>query len=152
MPINNIEVQNAIEVQKRFEQDLVGLRGAPMIAAVRQAAMIVEGTAKRYAKVDTGRYRASIEPEVKGHGDLVQGVVGSNVVYAPYAVLDTRPHWPPLSAVTLWARRHGISAYLVARAISRRGTKGDRSLMRGVDENVDRIAQILDQAINRIIS
>lgn len=34
----------------------------------------------------------------------------------------TAPHFPPIAAVQGWADRHGIPAYLVARAISRNGT------------------------------
>ena len=78
------------------------------------------------------------------------GIVGSNVVYAPFMELGTRPHWPPRSALEVWARRHGTTAFLVCRAIARRGTKARRFLQRAVEENERRIHQLFERA-GRII-
>src|SRR5512135_1298247 len=100
--------------------------GEPMIEAMRDSTLVVTRSARQNAPVDIGRLRASIVPEVRQRDRIVVGIVGSNVVYAPYQEFGTRPHWPPLAALEVWARRHGLTAFLVARAISRRGTKAIR--------------------------
>lgn len=136
----------------KAEQVLRDLDGPPMVAAMRQATLLVERTAKREASVDTGRYRASITPEVRARGTTVEGVVGSNVEYARWTVLGRRPgKMPPVSALQVWARRHGVSAFLVARAISRRGTKGDQSLIKGIEQNEAAIERLLGDAVSRIV-
>ena len=105
-----------------MERAVRELRGTPMLNAMRDSTLFVTRDAKINAPVDSGRLRASITPEVRTAGETVEGVVGSNVTYAPYVELGTRPHWPPLAALEVWARRHHTSAFLVARAIAERGT------------------------------
>jgi HK97 gp10 family phage protein len=116
--------------------------------------MVVERDAKINAPVDTGRLRASITPEVR-RGNPIEGIVGSNVDYAPYMELGTRPHWPPWGAGTplaVWAKRHGISAYLVARAIAKKGTKARRFLQAAYEDNKQRVYAIFDRAVGGIIN
>jgi HK97 gp10 family phage protein len=54
--------------------------------------LAIEGDAKRFAPVDTGNLRASIDSEVRiegvQEGDLA-GFVGTNVEYAPFQELGT---------------------------------------------------------------
>jgi hypothetical protein len=79
------------------------------------------------------------------------GVVGSNLVYAPYQETGTRPFWPPLSALQVWARRHGTSAYVVARAIARRGIKPKRFLQRAFDQSKSEVMRILERGVKGIV-
>jgi len=44
--------------------------------------------------------------------------------YAIFVEKDTRPHWPPISALQGWADRHNIPVYAVAQKIAREGTTG----------------------------
>ena len=81
----------------------------------------------------------------------VIGVVGSNVLYAPYVETGTKPHWPPISAVETWARRHGMNPYLVARAISRKGTKPIRYLESAFAANENKIILLLERTVKGII-
>lgn len=126
------------------------LSGAPMVRAMGDATLIVTRDAKRFARVDMGRWRASITPEVRVVSEQVVGVVGSNLANAPYAHEDTRAHFPPISALVGWARRHHLNAYLVARAISRRGTKGDQAIYRGLQQNEAKIVALFNRAVKRI--
>ncbi len=57
---------------------------------MKEAVQIVEREAKHRAPVDTGRLRASITNDVREMGSEIQGVVGSNVLYAPYQEFGTR--------------------------------------------------------------
>ena len=102
--------------------------------------------------VDTGRLRSSIGPRFMDDG--LTGEVGTNVKYAPHVEFGTRPHWPPLSALQPWARRHGFpkgkrGAAIVARVISRRGTRPKmmfRAGMAAAKPYIDsRAAQALDE-------
>lgn len=145
------EIKGLKEVQRNLETAAKELRGTPMINAMRDATLVVDRDAKKNAPVDTGRLRASITPEVTTQGEIVKGVVGSNVKYAPYVELGTRPHWPPLAALEVWARRHHTSAFLVARAISIRGTPAVMYLQKAFDANKDKIEKRIGQAVEAIV-
>lgn len=119
---------------------------------MRQATLLVAGDAKRNAPVDTGVLRASITPGVESRNNTTTGVVGSNVVYAPMMELGTRPHWPPLAALETWARRHGTTAFVVARAIARRGLKARLFLRHALEDNQSRIVRLFDDYIRRVIT
>jgi hypothetical protein len=85
--------------------------------------------------VDTGRLRSSLAVASRDQG--LTAIVGTNVQYAPHVEFGTRPHWPPLSAMQPWAGRHGFpkgkkGAFLVARAISRRGTRARHMFRDGI--------------------
>ena len=122
-----------------------------MVQAMRDATMLVTGDARRLAPVDTGRLRASIMPEVKSMNNEIMGIVGSNVVYAPYMELGTRAHWAPPGALALWARRHGVSEFVIRRAIAMRGTKARKFLQGGFEKNKIEIVRRIEQAVGDII-
>lgn len=156
MPIET-EVTGLIETQRKLEQVVDDLQGAPMLNAMREATLMVQATAKEEAPVDTGRLRASITPEVRGGPGEVIGAVGSNVDYALYMELGTgtfagkAPHYPP--ALDVWARRHGIpSGYLVARAIFLRGgLRPRRFLQIGFEKNEGRIKAKIEGAVSEMV-
>ncbi|MBI5192762.1 MAG: HK97 gp10 family phage protein [Nitrospirae bacterium] len=95
--------------------------------AMRTAALDVQRDAKRRVAVDTGNLRASIKANISPDG--LKAEIGvdkqANANYAPYIEYGTRPHWPPLSALTEWCRRHRMQGkeFLIARKIARYGTK-----------------------------
>lgn len=117
---------------------------------MRQATALVAGDAKRNAPVDRGVTRSSITPSVESRNNSTTGVVGSNQMPALYMEKGTRPHWPPLAALEAWARRHGTTAFLVARAISRRGTKARLFLQKALDSNQSRIVRLFNDYIKRV--
>lgn len=150
----DVTVKGLIETRKKIELAAAELHGQPLIDAMHAATLRVERSAKQNVPVDTGRLRASIASEIRVEGlggTSVKGVVGSNVVYAPYVELGTRPHFPPIGALEAWARRRGMNAFLVARAISRRGTKGTRYLQRAFEQNQVEIVRILGYAVTGIV-
>lgn len=149
--VMTVDVSDLKRVQREIEQKIAETHGSEMLAAIRTATLLVQRDAKRLAPVDTGRLRASITPSVSQYGETIEGVVGSNVTYAPYMELGTRPHWPPPGALAVWARRHGTSEFLVARAIARRGTKARKFLERAFEQNIGRIQQMFEITIKRIV-
>lgn len=145
------EIRGLRELQIEAERIVRELHGDEMLNGMRRATLIVQTDAKRLAPVDTGRLRSSITPDVRVEGKRVIGVVGSNVLYAPYLETGTRPHWPPEAALETWARRHGTTAYVVARAIGRRGTKARPYLQPAFEQNKARIQEIIGETVGGII-
>ncbi|HML23517.1 MAG TPA: HK97 gp10 family phage protein [Aggregatilinea sp.] len=150
MPLTT-EVKGLLAAQRKLEQVTRDLQGEDMTRAFRESAMLVTRDAKILAPVDRGHLKASITPAVRQRDNVIEGVVGSNVAYAPYQETGTRPHWPPLAALETWARRHGTSAYVVARAIARRGTKGRRYLQGAFEKNRSAIQKRIGRAVNGIV-
>ena len=156
-----IEVRGLEETQAKMEQVVRDLQGGEFEQGMRDATLILTYAAKKNLKpyqsptvggVDRGRLQSSITPEVRSHGDTMQGVVGSNVEYAPFQELGSRPHWPPLAALEVWARRHGTTAYVVARAIARRGNIPRKFLARALEDNAEKIFSLLGRVVAKIVS
>jgi HK97 gp10 family phage protein len=155
-----IEVQGLEELQKENERMIEDLHGRPMLEGMRDATLIVQRDAVKNAPVDTGRLRASITSDVRleGRRDVV-GVVGSNVVYAPYMEFGTGVfagggrHFPPPSALGVWARRHGFAnGYVVARAIWMAGGLRPRKyLERAFDDNYEKIVGLVGGAVGKVV-
>lgn len=153
-------VHGLAETQRKLEQVVADLRGEPLLGAMRDATLIVQGAAKQAAPVDSGRLRASISPEIRRDGDTIQGVVGSNVKYAPYMELGTgtfagkKPYFPPPKALDTWARRHGVAGggFVVARAIYKAGGLRPRRFLQGAfEQNEGRIREKIERAVKGIV-
>lgn len=115
----------------------------PLRQFLTRSVVLLEGEVKKETPVDTGRLRASITHKV----EPFRAIVGTNVTYAPHVEFGTKPHWPPLAAMQPWAQRHGFpagrqGAFLVARAIARRGTRARRMFQKGVAASRPRIMQM----------
>ena len=90
----SLEVEGLEETQSKMERLVAELKGNEVEQGIRTATMLVQRQAKinatTFPKVQTGRLRASITPEVRRLGETnIEGVVGSNVEYAPYQELGT---------------------------------------------------------------
>src|SRR5512139_1018538 len=145
------EVKGLREAQRNMEQAVRDIRGTPMINAMRDATLYVTRDAKINAPVDTGRLRASITPDVTTMGNEITGVVGSNVTYAPYVELGTRPHWVPKGALAVWARRHHLPESAVRWAIAQRGTAPRRYLQDAFETNKSKIEARFNRAVEEIV-
>lgn len=95
----------------------------PLKRGLTDLAHLGEREAKKASPIDTGRLRSSITTGVDTAFMPLWSKVKTDVTYGVYMEMGTRPHWPPPGALAGWARRHGISEFLVARAIARKGTK-----------------------------
>lgn len=156
------EIRGLKETQAKMEQVIRDLHGGEMLTGMRDATMLVYRDAVKFVPVDTGRLRSSITPDVRVEGTTVIGVIGSNVKYAPYVETGTRAHWPPPGALAVWARRHGMSEFVVRRSIGisgtsvmafrRLGTKGWRYLECAIKDNAEAIFNLLGGVVARIVS
>jgi hypothetical protein len=86
-----ISVEGLKEIQKEMDRIVEDMSGDPVKAAMAKATLIVTRDARRNAPVDRGVLRASIVPQVVTRTNEVQGIVGSNVKYAPYQEFAIRP-------------------------------------------------------------
>ena len=118
----DIEVKGLRELQRKTDQMVSDLHGTPILNAMRDSTLLVTRKARINAPVDTGRLRASILPEVRAAQNEVLGVVGSNVIYAPYQELGTR-----------------------------RGIKPKRYLQRAFEDSEMQIIARFDRAVNEVV-
>tara|TARA_R110000787_G_scaffold135015_2_gene247345 strand:- start:1005 stop:1487 length:483 start_codon:yes stop_codon:yes gene_type:complete len=141
-PLLTARIVGGEELRKVLnDKDLV--RG-PLRDFLVSSAELVAGEARKLAPSDRGLLRNSISPEVK---DLSAEVV-AHAKYGRHVEFGQRPHWPPLSAMQPWARRHGfpagvVGAFLVARAIAQRGVKPRPFMAPALKTSLPRINRFL---------
>jgi len=143
----DVEIKGLKETQARMEKVVRDLQGEPFLMGMRKALLLVQRSAKLKAPVDTGRLRASITPEVRQQGTETLGVVGSNVKYAPFQELGTKPHFVSARHIGKWAERHGLGN----RGLFVKGT-AHPFLRPALEENEDKIVRILGDTVARIVS
>jgi hypothetical protein len=100
------------------------LFGEPLRDFFGQVTTSIQNDVRVLTPVDTGRLRASVISTVDPSPMPMFGEVGTNVVYGPYVEYGTVPHYPPLAALAVWARRHGMSPRALQRKIGLYGTRG----------------------------
>jgi len=151
-----VEVEGLEEVQKKMEQMVKDIRGGETLRAMKLSTLLVQRAAKKNLRpwrgpgtggVDTGRMRASIVPEIRTLTGSIQGVVGSNVSYAPFMELGTRPHWVSKMNIGRWAERHGLGF----RAVFVSG-KALRFLGKAFDSSQKKIAQFFEKAMQKAVN
>lgn len=112
----------------------------------------------------SGNLRGSIYTEIKGENpSVLRGVVASRVPYAGYVEFGRRaggamPPWREGSPLYRWVVRNLESdngdfesvAFLVARAIARRGIRGRRMFARAYHENRSRIDRRIRELVAEI--
>ena len=126
------------------------LLGAPLRNFFTHSTLTLQKEAQMNTPVDTGRLRASETIKIDTSPIPLWGRVGTNVYYGVFVEEDTRPHFPPIQALAGWGRRHGIVPFLIARAISRRGTKGRHMFRQSLETNKEQINNLLGGAANEI--
>jgi len=110
----------------------------------------VEADARRNVRQDTRQLANSITHRQRQRGPTLVGAVGPSARYGLYVERGSRPHSPPVAALVGWARRHGVSAYAVQRAIGRRGTRARPFLAPAFARNAARIVALFARAGARV--
>jgi len=143
--VMEMDVEGVEEVQRKMEQVVRDLGGAPVVNAMRDCTLKVQRDAKILAPVDTGRLRASIFPEVRTHTEVIEGVVGSNVTYAPYQELGTGIYAGPEAS---FAGSFAVMGALGAKG----GIRPRRFLARALERNREFIKHTWEGITGRIVS
>jgi hypothetical protein len=145
MPLS-IEVKGADKLAHGLQQAATKTLPTETKGAMERALLLVEADARRNVKRDTGRLQNSITGTITGGGGNLTGRVGPSVKYGVYVERGRRPgKAPPLAAVSGWARRHGVSPYVVARAIGRRGVRAAPFLIPAYEKNRARIIDLFER-------
>ena len=146
---------------------------AEVFRLAREAMAGITGMLRREVMTRTpvgasGNLRGGIDTDIKGENPgVLRGVVASRVPYAGYVEFGRRPGggmppWREGTPLYRWVVRNLESrdgdfestAFLVARAIARRGIPGRRMFARALEENqgrVDkRIRELVDEIARRV--
>jgi HK97 gp10 family phage protein len=96
--------------------------------------------------VDMGRLRSSLA--VEGDKGQMEVRVGTNVKYAPFVELGTRPHTPPLEPIQEWADRKGADGGAVWASIRKHGTKPHPFLRTAFAEKIGNLLKNIKRFVN----
>lgn len=132
-----------------------------LLAATEDGVNMVLGAVLPLTPVDQGILRGGFQTEVLGAaaGGAILGRVYNPVIYAPAQEGGAKPHFPPVAALEGWVRRKlQVSekevrsvAFLVARAIARRGLPAREFARRGLESVRARVNARFEQARSRIV-
>lgn len=128
---------------------------------ITEAALLLERVIKLLTPEGAGpiHLRDTIFHKIEQRGVSVRGLISTPAVYGEPVEMGTRPHFPPVAPIQHWVEKKiGLSgkeaksmAFLIARAISKRGTKGAKMFHRGIEENEAAVLAILNQIPAEII-
>lgn len=139
---------------KNLDEVIATLKSFPAKAAVHvneaieKTLVAIERDAMINAPVDTGKLRADWD---LSYG-MLTGTLRNRSKYAVFMEEGTRPHFPPMEAITPWAIRHNIPPFLVARSIAKKGTKGTHYFVRAIKSNTAAANRFFEEAISKTIT
>jgi len=130
-------------------------------AKLTEALLLLERAIKLKTPEGAGpmHIRDTIFQKTGMRGESVWGMIGTPAVYGESLEYGTKPHFPPVDPIQHWVEKKlGISggathsvAFLIARAISRRGTKGAHMFEKGTEEQEAAVIRILEQIPEDIV-
>ena len=123
---------------------------ATLQQAVNTSALLMESNIKKEIQstvTDTGILASSV---ITTTGTL-RAEVGPTVDYGIYVEKGTDPHFPPISAISPWAKRHGIDPFALQQSIGKKGTEANPFFERAVKDSISGVKTIFEKAIGSII-
>jgi len=126
-----------------------GMVTAEVKVAIQRALIVLQGSARTFVPKDTSNLGSQIKTEMTG---ALSGQVVADTEYALFVHEGTKPHWPPIAAITPWANRHGIPPFLVARSIATKGTKPHPFFQWAKEATENDVSGIFDSAIKNIVN
>ena len=129
------KITDAESLRKRLKAN--NLLMTPLRNYFNASGKIIKEKSKEHAPVDTGALKRSIKyTRVKNTGRIPNKVkIYASANHASFVHGNpqskfrmtepfnrTRPHYPPVKALTGWAKRHGMNPYAVANSIAQKGT------------------------------
>lgn len=128
-------------------------------AAVAAGLVMIRGAVVPRTPVGvSGSLRGAWQIDIRGQTPMITGRVFNPLIYGPPVEAGARPHWPPRGPIELWVRRklqvaekevRGV-AFLVARKISREGTKAVRMAEQAITETRGKVEARWQLALQRI--
>jgi hypothetical protein len=129
-----------------------------VIAGMELTMAAAEAETVQHTPTDQGTLSASVYGRVVDLWPVIEGHLGSPLPYALPVELGSKPHWPPRAPIQAWVhRKFGLSgkemisvAFLVARAISRRGTRAHHMFQQGYDLAQRLAPRFVGAAVERV--
>ena len=153
-----IEVKWKVSVPKKALTD-PQLSGQPLetacFAAVRTLSLLADAEVTQRTPVDRGQLRGAWQPTAVKLGQSYRAMVVNPVTYAIPVNDGQKPHWPPSAPLKGWAQRVLGDArlwFVVARKISKEGTKPVHMVEQALEVLKGKAPTILAEAIARVKS
>ena len=129
-------------------------------AKILEALALLESAVKKGTPYGAGpiHLRDTVHGKVRVRGQKVTGILGTPMEHGMPVEMGTKPHFPPIGPLEFWVEKKlGLSgrearsvAFLIARAISVRGTKAAHMFEEGFGENEARVVRILNEIADDI--
>ncbi|MFA5423041.1 MAG: hypothetical protein WC374_04220 [Phycisphaerae bacterium] len=131
------------------------------VSRITEAVLLLKRAIKLLTPVGAGpvHLRDTLIEKVSTAGIAVSGILGTPAIYGEPVEMGTQPHFPPVAPIQHWVEKKlGIVgkeaksvAFLIARAISIRGTKGAAMFDKGFSENEAAVVRILEMIPGDIV-
>ncbi|HIH45246.1 MAG TPA: hypothetical protein HA257_09340 [Candidatus Methanoperedenaceae archaeon] len=171
-----IEVQGLEELKDELNGKLLKRLNTNLQDTVEKSGTLVETTAQKLAPHGSHSwFHETIRAEFPAP---LKAEIGSEAKYAPFVELDTRPHWPPIEPLVEYAhlklrKRYSIKTFgprsykeaagakedtaeqvgfLLARKISRKGTKGQHVFLRAGTQTEAKIHGLFLKAVGSAVN
>ena len=161
MAIDSVEIELDTSEIEALIREIPGFNFtifAEMRKGMKEALDVLHAEITGRTPVNTGALRQSIQPVIRGRAPSFVGEVGTPLVYGWPVERGRKPgKMPPIDAIELWVNRklglegseaRGV-AYLIARTIGRRGTRGEAMFFRGTEASRTRVDQIWSNVPDR---
>jgi hypothetical protein len=152
-----IDLRHAYALIERYPE----AARAAQISRITEAALMAEQAIKEHTPVGAGpiHLRDTIFHKINATGTPIWGVISTPLAYGEPVEVGTRPHFPPIDPIAHWVEKKiGASgkearsiAFLIARAISRRGTKGAKMFQISFEELNMKLLDVLGKIPDDIV-
>lgn len=142
-----VEAPDLVDLMRDFSNAPARIQ-KEITTALRKSAVTVQREAIQEAPVNDGLLRANIKVDFPTENSAV---VYSGAKYSIYVHEGTRPHFAPFKPIERWARKKGLPAGAVWRAIAKKGTKANKYMDRAT-KNSERHVQSIFSDANREVA
>lgn len=152
MLVINIEIEGSKEVQEELKTRFLARLNTNLQEAIKISGHKIEADAINISPFYKGEYAEKMSAEFP---EPLTTEVGPHAPHAPFVEFDTRPHFPPVQPLVEYAhlklQKSGKEAeqvgFMIARKISKVGTKGQHILERAWDGNQETVTNIFLKAV-----
>ncbi|MDY7034552.1 MAG: hypothetical protein SV375_00090 [Thermodesulfobacteriota bacterium] len=124
-------------------------------AKIEEALLLLEAAVIKKTPYGAGpiHLRDTIHHKLSVIGNKVAGILGTPIEHGEPVEMGTKPHFPPVEPIQFWVEKKlgyegkeaASVAFLIARAISKRGTEGAKMFEEGFEENEGKVIMILNE-------
>jgi hypothetical protein len=145
-----VELAPVLRLLKRVAPEQLNRAG---VAAMNESLGYLQSLVQAGTPVDQGRLRMSIFTDLRGSQfPELRGRVASVLEYAVVREYGRRSRrFPPLRAIAVWARRHGMTPYVAARAIALRPGPGAFMFRRAAERGETVVIGIFRRHLGRLL-